>query len=66
MGKHQKEYYHDPYGCTASIRQGRDGLWLLRVCDAYGAPFHRGKYSTRRGARIALGRMSEGMMERRI
>ena len=63
---HQKEYYRDPYGCTASIRHRQDGQWQLRVCTPHGAPIHNKKYPTYRGARIALGKMSEGMMERRV
>ena len=66
MGRHQKDYYHELNGCTASIRQCRDGLWLLRICDPLGNPFITKKYTTHRGARIALGILSEGMMERRI
>lgn len=63
---HQKEYYRDPYGCTASIRHRSDGKWQLRVCIPTGKPIHSKSYTTRLGARIALGRLSEGMMKRRI
>ena len=66
MGKQQKEYYHDPYGCTASIRQRQDGQWQLRICTPTGVLFHNKTYPTHHGAKTALGRMSEGMMERRV
>lgn len=65
MGK-QKEYYVDPYGCTASIRQCQDGHWHLRICTPHGAPIHNKKYPTYHGARTALGQLSEGSMERRV
>ena len=61
-----KTYYRDPYGCTASIREEFKPYheYLLRVCDGYGNLIHKKTYSTERGARIALGRLSDGMMER--
>lgn len=58
------EYYRDPYGCTASIRNiPMTGTYLLRVCTAQGDLFHIKGYDTRHGARVALGRMSDGMMK---
>lgn len=58
------EYYRDPYGCTASIKSdiNRDG-YVLRVCDPYGSLIYKKKYDTRRGAKIALGKLGDGLME---
>lgn len=60
----KKECYRDPYGCTASIKLGinRDG-YVLCMYDPYGTCFHKDKYDTYHGARIALGKLSGGMME---
>ncbi len=59
------EYFRDPYGCTASIRKTQTGRWQLRLCLPNGSCFHAKTYATHQGARIALGRKSEGMMERK-
>lgn len=59
------EYFSDPYGCTASIRKTQTGRWQLRLCLSNGTCFHVKTYATRRGARIALGMKSEGMMTRK-
>ena len=61
----KKEYYRDPYGCTASILINHDGRCLLTIRIPQGDLFHSKTYRTYRGARIALGRLSEGMMKRR-
>lgn len=58
-----KEYYRDPYGCTASILRHPDGRSLLSVRIPQGDLIHSKTYTTYRGARIALGKLSEGMME---
>ena len=58
-----KEYYRDPYGCTASILIHPTGKCLLSVRVPQGDLIHSKTYSTYRGARIALGRLSDGMME---
>ena len=55
----QKNYYRDLYGGSASIRECRDGSWLLTVCDGYGGRIHRKSYASARGARIALGKWSD-------
>ena len=60
-----KEYFRDPYGCTASIKQTSTGKWQLRICIQSGSCFYSKVYATYRGARIALGKCSEGMMERK-
>lgn len=59
------EYFRDPYGCTASIRQTSTDRWQLRLCVPSGSCFYSKAYATYRGARIALGKRSEGMMERK-
>ena len=60
-----KEYFHDPYGCTASITQTRTGKFQLRLCIPNGACFFSKTYATYRGARIALGKHSDGMREKK-
>ena len=60
-----KEYFRDPYGCTASIRKTSTGKWQLRLCIPSGSCFFSKTYTTYHGARIALGKHSEGMMERK-
>lgn len=60
-----KEYYRDPYGCTASIKQTTTGKWQLRICIPNGSCFFSKIYATYRGARIGLGKRSDGMMERK-
>lgn len=57
------EYYRDPYGCTASISKTSVGKYQLRICIPSGSCFFSKVYSTWRGARIALGKHSDGMME---
>lgn len=58
-----KEYFSDPYGCTASILRHPFGKCLLSVRIPQGDLIYSKSYSTYRGARIALGKLSEGMME---
>ena len=58
-----KEYFNDPYGCTASILRHPSGKSLLSVRIPQGDLIHSKSYSTYRGAKIALGKLSEGMME---
>lgn len=57
-----KRYYKDAYGCTASISETPKAA-TLRVCDAHGACIHKKRYGNFRGARIAMGRMSDGWRE---
>lgn len=60
-----KHYYRDSYGCTASIREEFKPYhqYLLRVCDSWGGLIYKKTYATERGAKIALGRLSEGLMK---
>lgn len=59
-----REFYRDPYGCTASITHDTaTGKCLLTVRIPHGDLIHSKTYDTHKGARIALGKMSEGMME---
>lgn len=53
-----KKYYKDAYGCTASIKEGKQGFKLV-VAIPGGKVIKRGTYGTFRGARAAMGRMSE-------
>ena len=55
-----KEFYEDFYGCTASILRHPSGKSLLTVRVPQGDLIHSKTYPTYRGARIALGKMSEG------
>lgn len=56
-----KKYYHDFYGASASIEIHRDGKATLRT---YCAGIRTKKtYKTFRGARIAMGKMSDAWFE---
>ena len=51
-------YYRDFYGSTASIKQSANSA-LLTVRTSYGKIIHYKRYKTFKGARIALGRLSD-------
>lgn len=53
-------YYRDFYGCTASIKQGIRTSALLTVRTSSGQLICCKKYKTYKGARIALGKLSDG------
>lgn len=55
------KYYRDFYGCTAKIVTYRDGSARLSIC----AGFERTtkKYASERGAKIAMGKQSDGWRE---
>lgn len=55
-----KYFYRDFYGDTASIFLRPDGSCLLTMRLSNGDLYCQRTYSTWRGARIALGKMSEG------
>lgn len=59
-----KKYFRDFYGCTASILSGKqwDSI-ALHVRDPYGKLIYTKHYTTERGARIALGKLSDGWRE---
>lgn len=57
-----KRYYRDAYGCTASISETPKSA-TLRVCNAHGTCIHKRRYGSYRGARTAMGRMSDGWRE---
>ena len=52
-------YCRGIYGCTASIKTSRESA-LLTVRDPYGQIVHRKRQKTSHGARIAMGKMSDG------
>ena len=54
------ELYRDFYGCHACIRTMKNGSARLTVRTAGGKLIHSKNYATRRGARIAMGRLSDG------
>lgn len=53
-------FYRDFYGCTASIVLHPNGSCLLTMRLPGGDLYCQKSYSTFHGARIALGKMSEG------
>lgn len=57
------EYFRDFYGCTASITHCRNGTFRLRISNPHGQRFILKYYPTYRGAKIAMGRISEGTMQ---
>lgn len=58
------EHYSDFYGSTATLRLGSDGLWQLTVKDANGKLVRtRDAFVSHKGARIALGKLSDGTMK---
>lgn len=56
--------YKDSYGCTASIRTDINGLARLTVRNPQGKLIKAQYYSTERGAKIAMGRMSDSWIEK--
>ena len=62
MDRPIREFYRDCYGCTASIyRRSFDTVVNLTVCDGHGNIIIKWRpYRTYRGAKIALGKMSDG------
>ena len=55
-----KKYFKDFYGSTASITVFRDGRAKLVIRTLGSKVVTRGEYKTERGARIAMGRESDG------
>lgn len=55
-----KEYFTDFYGFTYSILHNTDGRALLTVRYPQGPLYLSKVYTTALGARIAMGRISEG------
>ena len=58
------ERYEDFYGCTYSILHQPDGTYRMAARTPQGNLFHMKTYSSERGVRIALGRISEGTARR--
>ena len=54
------EIYHDFYGCVACIRHYKNGTARLTVRTAGGHLVHRKDYATYRGAKIAMGKLTDG------
>lgn len=54
------QIYHDFYGCMAAIRVAKNGGARLTIRDGNGRLIHAKTYRTERGAKIAMGRLSEG------
>ena len=55
-----REFYKDFYGCAASIRIEKDGTAHLTVTTPGGHCVHKKSYNSKRGAKIAMGKLSEG------
>lgn len=55
-----KEYFEDFYGFTYSLLHKRNGNVLLTARFPHGGLYLSKVYSTERGSRIALGKISEG------
>ena len=64
MSAKEKKYFYDFYGGTASITIRRDKKAKLIVRDAYGGKTIDKVYDTERGAKIAMGRCSDGWREK--
>ena len=58
-----RKLYKGVYGDSASITINRDGSAKLVVKTCYGKTVARKVYSTEHGARVAMGRMSDGWRE---
>lgn len=52
--------YHDFYGNLATIRVAKSGAARLTIRRRTGGLIHAKDYKTERGARTAMGRMSDG------
>lgn len=53
------ELYRDFYGCHAALRTYANGSARLTVRTPGGKLIHARNYKTRKGARIAMGKLSE-------
>ena len=58
------ELYRDFYGCVACIRKYKSGSVRLTVRTPGGELIHAKNYNTYRGAKIAMGRLSDGWVRR--
>lgn len=56
-------FFKDVYGCTARIKVYRDGCAALFVSDPYGKRIVAKKYKNEHGAKIAMGKLSDGWKE---
>ena len=55
-----REFFKDFYGSSASIRTEKGGEAILTVKIYNGETIHHKRYNTRRGARVAMGKLSDG------
>ena len=56
-------YYRDFYGGSASIKTLQDGSVRLIVYDGHGRMVLKKSYASKRGARIAMSKLSDGWHE---
>ena len=59
-----KTYYRDSYGCTASImtKKNNPDFAELVVRNQYGKLIQKKQYRSLKGAKIALGKLSDGWL----
>ena len=56
------KFYRDVYGGSASIRE-YNGHFILKARTSNGDIYHHKNYKTFKGARIALGKITEGFVQ---
>ena len=61
--KRVRIFYQDFYGCTGILTVSRDDCVKLSIYTPYGDTVHKKVYKSYRGARIAMGRLSDGWNE---
>ena len=59
--KENKERYVDVYGCVYIITRTSTGMTKLTAYTCYGDCFNDKWYNSYKGAKIAMGRLSDGM-----
>lgn len=57
-----RKVFRDCYGGTASIKKWGE-RYILTARTSYGNVYHKKTYASYRGAKIALGKLTEGMYE---
>jgi len=58
------ELYRDFYGCVACVRRYNNGSARLTVRSATGNLIHAKDYASYRGAKIAMGHLSDGWVRK--
>ena len=55
-----RAWYTDIYGCQADLCQYATGTTRLIIRNPYGTIIHEKEYRSWRGAKIAMGKLSDG------